>query len=116
MFDGKGEQELIDIAYIQFSKLERRYNKNQDKSLITSIGKIKEDVNLKLNDHASGVKRFTHALDEEQEKELEQETEEHIQTERPPEAKPAEPKYDKRLKHIVRDGIGKIKIRLNIIV
>lgn len=59
-----------------------------------------------MEERAPDVKRFTHALDEEQEKELEQEIEEQTQIERPQEAKAATPRFDKRLERLVSEGIG----------
>lgn len=53
--------------------------------------------------------KFTHSLDEEQEKELEEEMEKETQIERPKEVKAAEPVFEKRLKQLVLDGaIGSI--------
>lgn len=62
------------------------------------------DVENKL-DLAPEIKRLTHSLDEETEKELEQEIEEQQQVERPRVAQPAAPKFDLRLEQLVRDGV-----------
>lgn len=101
MYGEKEEAKLIDIAYKKFDKMAAG---TAERNIRKFIRDMQENVDEKLREFASDVKRFTHALDEEQEKELEQETEEQSQVERPPDAKPAEPKFDKRLEKLVNDG------------
>lgn len=58
----------------------------------------------KINEFAPNVKQFSHSLDEEQEKELEQELEEQRCVHRPPNVKPAKPSIDINLKRLIDDG------------
>ncbi|XP_031635809.1 uncharacterized protein LOC116348812 isoform X2 [Contarinia nasturtii] len=112
MYGEKEEAKIIDIAWKKFDKIDGRHVDRQFRSFIREM---KDNVVDKLNELATDVKRFTHALDEEQEKELEQEVEEQTQIERPPGAKPATPKFNEQLKQLVINGatdglVNKMKI------
>lgn len=101
MYGEKEEAKLVDIAYKKFDKIAAG---DVEKNIRKFVRDMQEDVDEKLRNFAPDVKRFTHALDEEQEKELEQEIEEQSQVERPPEAIPANPIFDKRLQKMVIEG------------
>lgn len=101
MYGEKEEAKLLDIAWKKFDKLA---GYQIDKTVRPFIREMQDKVNDKLMQRAPNVKRFTHALDEEQEKELEQEVEEQTQVERPPHAKPAKPVFDEQLEKLVLDG------------
>lgn len=106
MFGEKDEAKLVNIAYEKFNKLAVHYMNYNDHTIVDFIEKMRAVVRRKLSIQAKDVTRFTHALDEEQEKELEQEVEEQKHVERPPDAKPAEPKFDKRFEQLVIGGVG----------
>lgn len=103
MYGEKEEAALTRITYHKFSKL--AYD-CKDRVVRDFVEQIKRQVDDKLDKQAPNVTRFTHALDEEQEKEFEQETEEQTQVERPTDAKAAEPNFDMRLDLLMRNGIG----------
>lgn len=104
-YGDKDEFLLTDVAWRKFDLIAGEYKKNAE------IRKFVRDTNdqvfAKLNVQANDVKQFSHALDEEQEKELEQQQEEHRFLERPPAVKPATPDFDnlKRLETLIRDGV-----------
>lgn len=106
MYGEKEEVLLTKIVWEKFGKLAYELVQNDAMEISSFVEKMKNDVVIKKLKAMSGtdVKRFTHALDEEQEKELEQETEEQRQVERPPDAKPADPKFDKRLEKLILNG------------
>lgn len=101
MYGEKEEAKLMKIAWEKFNKIN---GSDVNLKIRKYVVKVQNDVHKKLKKLAPNVKRFTHALDEEQEKELEQEVEEQTQVERPPDAKPAKPILDKRLEVLVREG------------
>lgn len=101
MYGEKEEAKLIDIAWKKFDKIA---GCNVDRNIRPFVRDMQDNVDDKLKQLASDVKRFTHALDEEQEKELEQEIEEQSQVERPPDAEPAEPIWEERLEQLVNEG------------
>lgn len=76
---------------------------DDDSDELEFVQKMQRLVHRKLVDRAPNVKRFTHAMDEEQEKELEQEIEEYQQIERPKQADAAKPRYDPRLEKLITD-------------
>lgn len=101
MFGEKKEGKLKDVAWAKFSTLIRDC---KDESLRRSIRKIQDHVYYeKLTDDMT---KFTHALDEEQEKELETEVEEQSQVERPSAAKPVTPTLDERLENLITNGLA----------
>lgn len=107
MYGEKEEAKLVDIAYKKFDKIAAC---TVERNIRTFVRDMQENVDEKLREFASDVKRFTHALDEEQEKELEQEIEEQSQVERPPDAEPAEPKLADGLEQLVIDGANDTSI------
>lgn len=102
MYGEKEEALLSKIAWNKYSKLE--FDCFDDENVSKFVDKMKHAVVRKLKTQAKDVKKFTHALDEEQEKELEQEVEEQTQVERPAYAPAASPKFDKRLENLVLEG------------
>lgn len=102
MYGEKEEALLSKIAWDKFGK----FAFECAREVRSVVEKMKYDVVDKLKERAPDVKRFTHALDEEQEKELEQEIEEQTQIERPKDAKAATPRFDKRLDRLVSEGVG----------
>lgn len=106
MYGEKEEALLSKIAYHKFCKL--GYDCVDNEEVFDFVDNMNRNVvRKKLKELAPDVKRFTHALDEEQEKELEQEVEEQTQIEPPPDAHPADPNFDKRLVELVLNGIGR---------
>lgn len=101
LYGEKEEAKLVKIAYKKFDKIAECAD---EKNIRKFVRNMQEDVDEKLKNFAPNVKRFTHALDEEQEKELEQEIEEQSQVERPPEAIPAKPKCHELLQKLVIEG------------
>lgn len=107
MFGEKNETLLSEIAVDQFGKIYKHYMRKKASSILPFIKKMRDKVvEDKLCEIAPDVKKFTHSTDEQQEKELEQEIEEETQIQRPPDAKPADPKMDKNIALLVRDGVG----------
>lgn len=104
MYGEKEEALLFKIAWAKFNKLEFECIEMEQEKVSRFVDRMKREVMKKLQIQAKDVKRFTHALDEEQEKELEQEIEEQTQVERPPHAKAAVPIFDKRLEKLVVEG------------
>lgn len=109
MYGEKDETLLYEIAMDKFVKISMHYMRKREVNIVKFIEKVKDDVVMnKLYVLAPDVKKFTHSTDEQQEKELEQETEEETQIQRPPDAKPAQPRFDKHLEKLVSDGIDAI--------
>lgn len=105
MYDNKAEVYLKDIIWTKFGNLTREIT---DFELTKHIQvNIQNTVQEKILKYAGDVKRFSHALDEEQEKELEieQELEEKRHMDRPPTVRPAVPVFNKQLKRLVDDGV-----------
>lgn len=105
MYGEKEEALLTKIAWTKYSNLEYEYLHVDDENVWEFVNKMKHAVIGKLKTRAKDVKRFTHALDEEQEKELEQEIEEQNQVKPQADAPAAKPKnVDKRLEELVLEG------------
>lgn len=103
MYGDKDEIFLTQIAWSKFDRIASEYRANKEiKTFVRDMQDKVEDVLSKL---APNVKQFSQALDEEQEKELEQELEEQRFVERPPAVKAAEPIYDENLRKIVLEGV-----------
>lgn len=77
MYGDKGDVKLMDIARARFDALKTTDALKNDGPVVEFISKMSEKVYGKIQRFAADVKRFTHSLDEEQEKELEHELEEH---------------------------------------
>lgn len=103
MYGEKEEALLTQIAESQFVKLAS--NETITDAIKPFFEEIQSNVSVKLNEQAADLKQFTHALDEEQEKELEQELEEQREVERPPHADAANPQFDERLKQLALHGV-----------
>lgn len=101
---GDKEQALLrDIAWSKFNIIQSEHKTNRE---IRSFVRVMQDLVVdKLAEQAPNVKQFSRALNEEQEKELEQELEEQRFVERPPIVQPAEPMFDKRFEKLVLDGV-----------
>lgn len=102
IYGDKQEAMLYQIAQSKFDKLIDNF-KNHDE-VLSFIQIVQEATHDKIMEHAPNVKRFVQALDEEQEKELENEQEEQRQIERPPAMNPANPHFDVKLKDLVLNG------------
>lgn len=104
MYGDKEQALLIDIAWSKFDKITTEHRAN--KEIKAFVRKIQDSVNEKLIELAPNVKKFSNALDEEQEKELEQELEEQRFIERPPAVKAATPAFDEYLKKLILNGVN----------
>lgn len=102
-YGDKEEALLTDIAWAKFDRLGADYKSARE--IRYYVREMQESVFEKLQQQASDVRQFSHALSEEQEKELEQELEEHRFLERPPAVKAATPTFDKRLERLFREGV-----------
>lgn len=102
MYGEKEEAFLTEIANAQFNKLASHPQIND--KIKPFLQKIQSEVSIKLNEQARDLKKFTHVLDEEQEKELEQELEEQREVERPGQAQAKDPCFDERLKELALHG------------
>ncbi|KAG4070394.1 hypothetical protein HA402_006536 [Bradysia odoriphaga] len=98
----KEEALLTNIAWAKFDRLGADFKSNRE--IRNYVRDIQDSVYEKLQQQAADVRQFSHALSEEQEKELEQELEEQRFLERPPAVKAATPAFDKRLERLFRDG------------
>lgn len=102
---GDKEQALLrDIAWSKFNIVQSEYKTNRE--IRSFIRDMQDRVVDKLDEQAPDVRQFSRALNEEQEKELEQEHEEQRFVERPPIVQPAVPEFDKRLEKFVLDGVA----------
>lgn len=113
MYGDKGQAFLTDIAYTKFSNLCKNQMRSNDYTIIFSIlPKIQQKVTAKLLTEAPNVRQFTHALDEEQQKEIEQEqeSEEERQSEQSFTIKAAKPEFNERLKIVVENGVTDAEI------
>lgn len=102
-YGDKDESLLAVIAYAKFNRLCADYRSN--KQIKSFVRDMQDRVEEKLEVHAKGVMQFSHALDEEQEKELEQELEEQRFLQRPPAVEAATHKIDKRLGDLILNGV-----------
>ncbi|XP_031632913.1 uncharacterized protein LOC116346822 [Contarinia nasturtii] len=102
-YGDKDEAHLTDIAWAKFDRLGADYKSNKEIRMF--VRDMQDSVFEKLTHHASDVKQFSHALDEEQEKELEQQEEEERIVERPPAVEAATHKIDKRLESLILNGV-----------
>lgn len=101
-----GQKEEAFLTEITESKLNRfALQSDVTDEIRQFIATIKSNMIEKLQNQAPNLKRFTHSLDEEQEKELEKELEEHREVQRPPESQPAAPYFDHRLVDLVLNGV-----------
>ncbi|XP_055297736.1 uncharacterized protein LOC129566134 [Sitodiplosis mosellana] len=104
MYGDKEEALLTQIAWSKFDNITSEHRSRANKEIKSFIRKMQDNVDEKLNELAPDVKKFSNALDEEQEKELEQEIEEQRQIERPPPVKAATPIFDESLKKLILNG------------
>lgn len=102
-YGDKEEAFLKDIAWSKFNIIQSEYKTNRE--IRTFVRDMQDLVVDKLAEQAPNVKQFSRALNEEQEKELEQELEEQRFVERPPIVEPATPTFDKRLEKLVLEGV-----------
>lgn len=102
-YGDKKQALLTDIANSKYDKLTAQYKTK--KEIRKFLSDLKFRIIDKLEAQAPGVSQFSNALDEEQEKELEQEVEEQRSVERVPKVKAATPEIDKRLQLLVANGI-----------
>lgn len=105
MYCDKDESLLTEIAWGKFQKIGTNFKQNRDVRCF--VRDMQDKVFEKLNQQAPDVKQFSHALDEEQQKELEQEQE--AEEERHAEhfiaMRPAKPHLDSRFQQLIRDGV-----------
>lgn len=102
MYGDKEEALLTRIAWAKFNKIVLEHR--ADKEIKNFARDMQDKVDEILTRLAPDVKQFSQALDEEQEKELEQELEEQRFIERPPAVKAAKPNFDKSLEKLILDG------------
>lgn len=102
-YGDKRQALLTDIASSKYDKLIAQHKTS--KEIRKFLNDFKWSIFDKLDAQAPNVKQFSNALDEEQEKELEQEVEEQRSVERVPRVKPATPEIDKRLESVVANGV-----------
>lgn len=105
MYGDKKESMLVEVAWAKYDKLSAKYGQNKQ---IESIIRDKQaNVNDKLKELAPNVKKFSNALDEEQEKELELEQEKENQraVERPKPGRPEVPNFNANLEQLILNGV-----------
>ncbi|XP_031629745.1 uncharacterized protein LOC116344981 [Contarinia nasturtii] len=95
MYGGKEDKLLTQLTNGRFEKLKQTLTENQQNT--QSLESIAAKVEYKLSQQAAHLKRFSQALDEEQEKELEHELEEQRHVQRPSAAKPMKPIFEEDL-------------------
>lgn len=93
--DGKPAK-LTEISEAKFQQLSKEFA--SEEKIVDFISNIDNAVLGKLKVQAPNVTRYRHALDEEQEKELEHELEEERQVERPTVVEPETPEFEVALK------------------
>lgn len=103
MYGDKKESMLTEVAWSKYDKIAAANKRNRQIQMF--VRSMQTNVYEKLVELAPDVKQFSNALDEEQEKELEQEIEEQRSIERPPRVTPAEPNFNKNLKHLILNGV-----------
>ncbi|XP_037034763.1 uncharacterized protein LOC119073424 [Bradysia coprophila] len=111
LYGGKNELSVVSIFTKRFSSLIARYSKlsrklfNNNVALETFLSSNYEFVIERLQKCIPDMKRFSHILDEEQEKELEYELEEQREVKRPGVANPVKPAADALLGDFLRHGM-----------
>lgn len=115
LYGEKNEQSVASIFNKRFSSLIAYYNKksrkmgNNNEQLKSFLSSTLEFVSNRLQECIPDIKRFSHILDEEQEKELEYELEEQREVKRPGKANAVMPQSNKVLEDFLRHGMTNCK-------
>lgn len=107
MYGDKAQSLLYEVAWQKFSNLGKHQIQIDDFDIIEFAQKIQREVAKKLRREARNVRQFSHALDEEQQKELEQEQEfeEERQVDHSFVISAAKPAINETIKSIVENGV-----------
>lgn len=108
MYGDKSQALLTQIAWKKFSNLAMNQIQGADFNIIEVVQKVQLKVAEKLRKEAPEVRQFSHALDEEQQKELEQEqeSEEERQAECSFVIKAAKPALNENFKSLIENGVN----------
>lgn len=115
MYGEKQEALLKDIIESKMNKLAsnakmtdeiRGFVNEIKRKMIEKLDEVKRQMVDKLGNQAPDLKKFTHSLDEEQEKELEPEQQDQREVQRPDKSEAKKPSYDKRLEKLVANGFN----------
>lgn len=108
LYGAKGSARLTQVGNNAFNQLKNKYDLQP--AIHDWIEKLGQNVNRKLREKARDVVRFTQFLDEEYEKELEYELEQHRQVCRPQAQIPVKPSFHSLLKKFCGRNEGRWKI------